>query len=52
MKLTLSIELKWWVEPYMYALRTFCFFTQLDPDYDKVASFIAKHGVKYEIANH
>lgn len=41
-----SMRLSWWVEPYIYGCWLVSIVTGLEPDHDKIAGFIARHGVK------
>ena len=40
--ITLSIKRAWWVMPYIYGVQLFSELTCLNPDYDKVATTIAR----------
>lgn len=45
LELQISVKLKWWVSPYIPTLKLFCLTLGIDPNYDKVGEFIAKHGL-------
>lgn len=43
--ITITIRYAWWVKPYLCALQFFGDFTGLEPDTEKAADLIARHGV-------
>jgi len=47
--LQLEIKTRWWVKLYVRTLTLFCLITRQEPDYDKVAGFIVRHGISQKV---
>lgn len=47
--ITVEYGLRWWVRPYLSALKFFCAATGAEPDEQKVAKLIARHGFWYRV---
>lgn len=43
-RLVVTVSLRWWVIPYLHTLELFCLLTGCEPDDEKVAEFILRHG--------
>ncbi|EOF5040197.1 hypothetical protein ACK1M2_001715 [Providencia rettgeri] len=41
----ISMKKKWWVSPYLSALKLFCLTLRIEPNYQRVGDFIAKYGL-------
>ncbi len=48
---TISIEVKsrWWLPFYVKTLTLFCLMFQREPDYEKIAALITKHGISQKV---
>lgn len=48
---TISIEVKsrWWLPFYLKTLALFCLMFKLEPDYEKTAALITKHGISHKV---
>lgn len=44
--LTLVIDVRWWVIPYLNTIALFCGLTGYEPDMQKITRFIARHGIR------
>ncbi|HGT8985932.1 hypothetical protein [Escherichia coli] len=44
-KLSVEVKSRWWLPVYIKTLTLFCLMTCREPDYEKVAAFILKHGI-------
>lgn len=49
--LTLKVRVAWWVRWYISACQLFAQLHQVQPDADKIAAFVVRHGVKVDV-NH
>lgn len=43
-EIVITVKIKWWVKPYLYSLIAFALITGLEPDIEKVAGLIMRHG--------
>ena len=48
-KLLVELKAKWWLPVYVKTLTLFCMLMQREPDYEKVAAFIVKHGMTQKV---
>lgn len=48
---TISVEVKnrWWLPLYLKTLTLFCLMFQCEPDYEKTAALITKHGISQKV---
>lgn len=48
---TISVEVqsRWWLPLYLKSQALFCLTFQYEPDYEKTAAFIAKHGISQKV---
>lgn len=48
---TISVEVKshWWLPFYLKTLTLFCLMFQREPDYEKTAALITKHGISQKV---
>lgn len=44
-RLSVEIKCKWWLPVYTRTLTLLCMMMRCEPDYQKVAEFIVKHGI-------
>lgn len=44
---TLTLNFKWWVNPYVNTLILFCKATGLEPDVEKITDFIVSKGIYF-----
>lgn len=47
--LTVEVKSRWWLPVYIKTLMFFCLMSQREPDYEKVSTFIAKHGLSQKL---
>lgn len=48
-KLTIRVEYAWWVRWYVDACIAFGLLHRLQPDGERIASFIVRHGMRFHI---
>lgn len=48
-RLSVEIKSRWWVPVYLRTLTLFCMMMRCEPDYRKVAKFIAKRGISQKV---
>ena len=48
---TITVEVKssWWLPFYVKTLTLFCLMFQREPDYEKTAALITKHGISQKV---
>ncbi|ELY5938892.1 hypothetical protein SNN83_001976 [Cronobacter malonaticus] len=47
--LSVEVKTRWWVPLYIRMLTQFCILMQCEPDFTKVAAFIAKYGISQTV---
>lgn len=47
--IVLELKTRWWVPVYLRTLMMFCILIRQEPDYDKVAGFIVRHGISKKV---
>ena len=50
-RLSVEIKSKWWLPIYIRTLTLFCMMMRCEPDYQKVAEFIVKHGISQMVTS-
>lgn len=48
-RLSVEIKSRWWLPVYIRTLTLFCMMMRCEPDYQKVAEFIIKHGISQQL---
>ena len=48
-RLFVNLRVRWWVIPYVRLIWLFSIITGLDPDDEKVANFITRHGFRVTV---
>jgi hypothetical protein len=48
-KLSVEVKARWWVSVYLRTLKLFCVMMRCEPDYQKVGSFLVKHGISQKL---
>lgn len=48
-RLSVEIKSRWWLPVYIKTLTLFCLMMRCEPDYQKVAEFIVKHGISQKL---
>jgi hypothetical protein len=49
MCVTIAFRLRWWVGPYLETAKAFCLLFGTEPDIERIAEFICKHGIVFEV---
>lgn len=47
--IVLELKFRWWVPVYLRTLMMFCILIRQEPDCDKVAGFIVRHGIRKKV---
>lgn len=48
-KLLVEFRTRWWMSVYLKTLTLMCLMMRCEPDYQKVAAFIGKHGMSMKV---